>query len=321
MIETPAAAVTFTETDEPDNTLDKEQKEALLESSAMIEIVPMKPITAKLRTTLRHLTSQAGRTSRWRGIVPAIVYSILVSISFSIFSAIVPQRMPVRMSIVRALAALPLARLHMAWTHAMISMPSEKNWYQRLAPFSAYKQLWLPTIVANMAAMFAGYAILLFTNVVVGPLSSLAYNVDAEQPIYAGQLAASIGAIVAIIGFAIFCALFIVLPAHVTLVRIEASMLPEEHETIVPFDRTFGGKVTPKILGGSGAIGFIDAWRTFNWEARRRVLKIYIKSFMIQTFLIFTAVHVVALEVYAIMGKDLKHFFCQMKKYQKEHQQ
>ncbi|RJE16779.1 hypothetical protein PHISCL_10884, partial [Aspergillus sclerotialis] len=53
-----------------------------------------------------------------------------------------------------------------------------------------------------------------------------------------------------ILGFSLMVALFVLLqiPATVTLVRVAASMLPEEDETIVPFDRTFGGKTTPAII-------------------------------------------------------------------------
>ena len=39
-------------------------------------------------------------------------------------------------------------------------------------------------------------------------------------------------------------------------------MLPDEDEAIVPFDRSFGGKVVPAILGGSGKLSIRDAWKT-----------------------------------------------------------
>ena len=49
-------------------------------------------------------------------------------------------------------------------------------------------------------------------------------------------------------GIFLMLALFVGLqiPATVTMVRVAASMLPEEDETIVSFDRTFGGKVTAR---------------------------------------------------------------------------
>lgn len=71
------------------------------------------------------------------------------------------------------------------------------------------------------------------------------------------------------------------IPATVAMVRVAASMLPEEDETIVPFDRTFGGMTTPEIVGGQGKIGIVEAWRSFNWECRRRLLKTVAKVALI----------------------------------------
>ncbi|KAF2757733.1 hypothetical protein EJ05DRAFT_486754 [Pseudovirgaria hyperparasitica] len=323
MIETPAAEVTFTESDEPDNTLDKEQKEHLLETSPTVTIAPIKPITSNIRGTIKHLRSQAGRTSRWRGIVPAVIYSFLVSISFNLVQAIIPGEFGLlRMPIVNSLAALPLARLHMAWTHAMISQPSNLRWYQRIQPLSSYKQLWLPTIVSHSAAIYAVYATGYFAVLISQLFLSDTMDALTEGKAVSGAaITGSILSVFAIFFFAVFAGLFIVLPAHVTLVRIEASLLPEDQDTIVPFDRSFGGKVVPKVLGGSGAVGFLDAWKTFNWEARRRLIKLYVKNAAIQMMTVFTFVHLIAFEALAIMGKDIKHYMCKMNKYQKEHSQ
>jgi hypothetical protein len=40
-------------------------------------------------------------------------------------------------------------------------------------------------------------------------------------------------------------------PADVTLTRVQASLLPDIEETIVPFDQTFCEKVVPEVIGGS----------------------------------------------------------------------
>lgn len=99
--------------------------------------------------------------------------------------------------------------------------------------------------------------------------------------------------------------ILVVIPADVTLTRVQASMLPEEDESIVPFDRTFAGKVKPEILGGSGAVGMLDAWRTFDRSARMRLIKLYGKIFAIQIALTFMFVFVVIGELRLIMGDDL----------------
>jgi hypothetical protein len=104
--------------------------------------------------------------------------------------------------------------------------------------------------------------------------------------------------------FMIACTLFLCLPAIVTLVRIEASILPEDQDTIVPFDRSFGGKVVGQMHGGSGKIGFLDAWRSFNWEARRRLIKLFVKVFFILAALLFVVVHVLIGEMMLVFGTD-----------------
>jgi hypothetical protein len=112
--------------------------------------------------------------------------------------------------------------------------------------------------------------------------------------------------------FGIICTLFLCLPAMVTLVRIEASILPEDEDTIVPFDRTFGGKVVSQMHGGSGKIGFLDAWRSFNWEARRRLIKLFVKTAFILVGLMFVVVHVLVAEVFVVMGPQMGKLLAQL---------
>lgn len=108
-------------------------------------------------------------------------------------------------------------------------------------------------------------------------------------------------------GMFLMLALFLLLqiPASVTLVRVAASMLPEEDETIVPFDRTFGGKTTPTILGGQGKIGLVEAWRSFAWASRMRLVKLMIKValIMMAVWVLFTIVLVA--EAHLLFGDSL----------------
>jgi len=109
-----------------------------------------------------------------------------------------------------------------------------------------------------------------------------------------------------IIVFLMF-ALFVLLeiPATVTVVRVAASMLPEEYETIVPFDRSFGGKVTPSIVGGAGKIGMLEAWKTFTWPSRVRLLKLVIKVFAILVAVWLSFSMVLIAEAHLLFGDQL----------------
>ena len=110
-------------------------------------------------------------------------------------------------------------------------------------------------------------------------------------------------------GFAIFIIslvliLLVLVPAKVMLVRVQASLLPDDQESIVPFDRSFGGKVIPEIVGGSGVIGVLDAWKTFGWNSRLRLIKAYAKVFAMQCALSLFFFAVIVAQIYIIVGKS-----------------
>lgn len=101
----------------------------------------------------------------------------------------------------------------------------------------------------------------------------------------------------AVIMSGIVTAALVVVPANVTLKRVQASLLSEESDTIVPFDRTFGGKVQPEVVGGNGAVSMLDAWKTFDWAARLRLVGLYAKIFAIQ---VTTCIFFVSLAVFEV---------------------
>jgi len=88
-----------------------------------------------------------------------------------------------------------------------------------------------------------------------------------------------------VIALVIILSFLLVLPANVALTRVQASLLNDSEETIVPFDRSFGGKVVPEIVGGSGVVSIVDAWRTFDWSSRLRLLKAYGKVLVLQSLM------------------------------------
>lgn len=123
-------------------------------------------------------------------------------------------------------------------------------------------------------------------------------NMEEESP----ALIATKILICAAIGLTTLVSL--VIPACVALVRVQASMLPEEDESIVPFDRSFGGKVVPEILGGTGAIGFVEAWRTFDMGSRARIVKLFFKFIGVEIALHMFFLSVVVLEAVALIGPE-----------------
>ena len=306
MVESPVAAITVSPSTYESG--DKEEKEGLLESGPTITLVNQKPITSSIRGTIKHLVANAGRFARFRGFKIHALYAFLFSLVAQFFTAALP-RVPGQAVLVAGLSGAALANVHASWTHKVVSMPSEQKFWQRIPAKSNWKTLALPAAIETAMPYVSIYITCGFAMLM--GLNKLDDEIVAEYSGY--QWTMLIFRVVALVVLAITCTLFLCLPAIVTLVRIEASILPEDQDSIVPFDRTFGGKVASKLLGGTGVVGFLDAWRSFNWEARRRLIKLYVKVFFILAGLVFVIVHVLAFEVFAIMGPALGKMLAQAK--------
>ncbi|EKV06923.1 putative ubiquitin conjugating enzyme [Penicillium digitatum] len=244
------------------------------EDLELVAATPPKPITSKLRTTVKHLRSRAGFWSRFRGMGMFVAYTA----ARGFLSSFIPVSSTSYLSqcIIQSILSVLLATWQMAWVHIVISEPSPKRFYQRIpscktwikiAPAAALQD------VLTAAAFFIPMAIANFAGLL---------DVVSDQevpPLVALYRFMSVCVIPAILAF------LISMPARVIFVRVAASMLPEEDETIVPFDRSFGGKVSPTITGGSGKIGLMDAWTTFDWAARVRFAKVVGKTFAMEVAL------------------------------------
>jgi hypothetical protein len=264
-------------------------------------LVKQAPITATLRSAVRYLRERAGFWSRFRGISLWIVYVFLfarLSQFFSIWHFI-------PMGVDGVLAAVILARLRMGWTHIVISEPSKKYWFQRLPSWGSWKKIALPTFVLAVCeqitlglpmALWFAFGLARFND----PQKIADLN-DAERNILLLK-----GLAVLFLG--LFSAVAIVIPATVSLTRVHASLLSDEVETIVPFDRSFGGRVVPAIVGGSGVISMLEAWKTFDWNSRIRILKLYGKVIAMQTAVIFLFAFVIVGQLHLIMGPEFKKY-------------
>lgn len=306
MVESPVAAITVSPSTHESG--DHQEKEGLLETGPTITLVNQKPITSSIRGTVKHLVANAGRWARFRGIKQHGIYAFCFMMSAQFFGVALP-RVPGQPILVAGISGALVANLHAAWAHKVVSMPTTKSLWQRIPSRKQWKTLAVPAAIEAAMPyvslyMIAGFGMLLGLH-------------KLEQENFAdykcAQWTSLIVRVIAIFVFTIFTSLFLCLPAMVTLIRIEASILPEEEDTIVPFDRTFGGKVVEKMMGGTGVVGFLDAWRSFNWEARRRLIKLFMKISLIMTGVIFITVHVLAFEVFAIMGPSLGKLLSQMK--------
>ena len=305
MIETPTATAFKVDSDDILEEVDapllsedqKSEKMKLVESDLFL--VKQKPITAKMRTAIKHLKAQGGRLARFRGLHVSIIYHAIHGLIVKLFTS--GSSHPLLRPFVAVITTIALCRLQMTWTHIVISAPSTKRWWQRFPSVKAGKNVIIPTAVYAIAVQAAVY--------VPGGLFIAAHD-TLRNPAAYGDNPATVQKIALlqlflVILVAISIVVLIVIPADATLKRVQASMLPEEDEAIVPFDRTFAGKVKPEILGGSGAVSMLDAWKTFDRSARIRLIKLYGKIFAVQVATTFMFILVVAGELRLFMGDDL----------------
>jgi len=268
-----------------DAFLDKEEQEHLIDEEVMV--IKHDPITSSLRKTIRHLHSVGGFTARWRGLGAAMTYGVAHAILVNAFCTIF-NPLPLVQAIAYVLSSMILAKLHMTWTHVMVSKPSAKPWFKRMSGDKQVgKALLLPSAVYAIAQILTfALPMLAFAVFTSGDSSS-----DC-------QVLGAIGSAVTMLALSVL----ILLPASVTLTRIEASFLPEDEDTIVPFDRTLNGAKSSAVSldGEQTSVRakslFIEAWRSFDMSSRLRLIKFYVKMVGVQFMIVLVGVHVIMAE-------------------------
>jgi hypothetical protein len=172
-------------------------------------------------------------------------------------------------------ASMLWATWQMAWVHLVIADKSPRSTYRRMLGFRHWPKIAPAAALCNLLYSAAFATAKLAGWIVMGILS----NRDSKN----------LPRLIVTIILSIFL-LLASLPARAVFARVAASMLPEEDDPIVPFDRTFGGNVRAESVGGSGKLGLADAWITFEWPARIRYLKIILRALAIEVALVVLGV-------------------------------
>ncbi|GAP82960.1 putative ubiquitin carrier protein [Rosellinia necatrix] len=254
-------------------------------------------ITSSLRSTHRAVYSIAGWRSLFRGYASYLFLVVSMGLVAGIFVGIgVP-------SLVAApLIAVTVAQPYAAWTHIVISTPSSKYFWQRLPPFKrAFQATALPIVLNVFAAELATFVPSLLARVL--KMNAWDPSEPSKLPQYNGDDAWK-GVVVLLAALAV--QVLLVIPTQVVLTRVQASFLPEENDTIVPFDRSFGGKVEPAIVGGKGYINMIDAWKSFSRASWIRLVKLYVKIFFIVVAVSFAWIAILIPEYILIANNSRK---------------
>lgn len=289
--------------DEPNAPVEKEPlmpSEAEADADVEVTITPNKPITHNIRTTMRHLKNVGGFRGRWRGLGWSIFYHMAHGFASNLLAAFMGLGV-FGSSLTYIMVSICLSRLHMAWTHSMIAAPTNTPWYTRMVPRKQCKPLLLPALVfatAQQATIILPIAVAF----ALGLPQIHAENIHDKSGCHMGLVALRFLAVPATF---LIVALAVLLPAAVTLTRIEALLLPTDRETIVPFDRAaILGDIDMTKCGSSKSL-FVSAWRSFDRAARLRLIKLYVKMALVQVAIVVVAVHLLVAESFLINGEKL----------------
>ena len=244
----------------------------------------LSPITTSLWRTRRHLRSIGGIRSYFRGSDVSIAMGIWVNM-LSNTGRDIPNIF--FQSFITIVAYTLCTGIYVLWVHTVISAPSSKVWFQRLVSYSKVIKVMQPSALCALSVQLA----CLVLDPLAYPFGIPKQNGDDEMH----ELDAK--ALVPIL-CSILIIIFFYFPTSVVLVRVAASVLPEEEATIVNVDRTFGGRLAP-----GETLKILDAWKSFTWEGIMRVISIYFKVILLQ--LLITTLYGVAIA--GIFLVDKKH--------------
>src|SRR5215471_13789162 len=91
-----------------------------------------KPITSKIRTTIRHLRTRAGRWSPFRGFGIFLIWTLCQAILVPLLSLGYSGRNLIAYAPARIVSDIILAAFELAWVHVVISEPSTKCLCKRI---------------------------------------------------------------------------------------------------------------------------------------------------------------------------------------------
>ncbi|KAK9491668.1 hypothetical protein V1508DRAFT_198085 [Lipomyces doorenjongii] len=88
------------------------------------------------------------------------------------------------------------------------------------------------------------------------------------------------GVLMRLLGIALYLALFVSLsvPATIVRIRIQASLLPDGEEPIIPFDRKRFGTISSLR---DAMYGLVSTWKTFDSSDKKRYFKSIVKFYVI----------------------------------------
>jgi hypothetical protein len=254
---------------------------------------PGKPITASIRATNRLIRSLGGWLSNFRGLGYGFLIGMVTVMTTGILSRL--PFVPVR--IAHLISLLALSPLATTWTHLVITGPSAKSFARRIPSVKkVYVANWFPTFLLWASA----HAAVVFPELLGKAIGLRMPN----GPIQVGgepMNGSDAGKVICVAALSLLLQAVLVIPAHAALTRVQASLLPADEDTIVPFDRSFAGRVEPEVVTGKGFATFGAAIKTIPRSSWIRIYLLRIKVFFVSMAVYFVLGAIVLLE-FVLLG-------------------
>jgi hypothetical protein len=167
-----------------------------------------------------------------------------------------------------------------AWVHIVITQHTLRIWYRRLPPFMpTFRATWRLLVVLPVVDILLRDTMVVLLKHSMGLYSR---GSPTEGTFSSRNMLLTL---VWLLSQAI--RLLVSLPLEVAVVRIQASLLLEDEEPIVPFDRSFGKNgpngLRPGLLAEPrGPLSARQAWQSLTWTEMRRLGKIFAKMLAVQ---------------------------------------
>ena len=167
-----------------------------------------------------------------------------------------------------------------AWVHIVMTQHTLRIWYRRIPPFMpTFRATWRPLVVLPVVDILVRETMVDLLKHSMGLYSTG----DTTKGTFTSR-----NMLLTLVWLSSqIIRLLVSLPLEVAVVRIQASLLSEDEEPIVPFDRSFGNNgpngLRPGLLAEPrGPLSFKQAWQSLTWTEMRRLARIFAKMLALQ---------------------------------------
>lgn len=176
--------------------------------------------------------------------------------------------------VAQILLPMPLIQLHILWVHSVIASPSPKSiWGRIVSTKTAFKAVGPPmALLLTMEAIMQRIIIWAYKSMGLKGEDFYLFFGDFRKTLRLWLLLAVL-------------IYFIIVPAHMLLVRVETSLFPADEKTIISLD--------PELSIGKperGHINILEAWTSFSRTHKINLALLYFKIFFMTAalgFLVF----------------------------------